>query len=491
MSVIPIIDKKEYTDSDQDLILFLNLDKEIIQCNEESKRLTGFTRDEMIHKKFIEIMVPAESTRQWRDLLDSIQHTTWIENFVLPLKTKDDQIRTITWTGFLVKDENGTVKNICIFGKPLQTEAVSSQSLEIFTPKVASSKGDVVSPEFEVVSKEVSEEPVVQSVEEEVSPVAASSSGDDVSLPEFEVVSKEVSEEPVVQSVEEEVSPVAASSTEGVDLPESGVVISKDSSEKTPEQKDKEMIMKHRVKKLLFASKKRNEEPTTDAVQEQVITPLVSMAKLLETTSQKLDFINEILKELSQKYEMITTRVTELEKKDRRWEKKHHTMQKSQPPLEEPVVEQANQQLLKEEQEQNPDATVSVEEPPKNEKISFFSDPFGFKRQHQELDIKTQQLEDPFGFKRQHQELDIKTQQLELRLKEFEASEAQFQKEQHIFNARLQEFSKWQEKLKLLESEIENRRQELLRQEDMLLAHHTVSLPSNETYLSDLATGLQ
>ncbi|HER45234.1 MAG TPA: PAS domain S-box protein, partial [Thermoplasmatales archaeon] len=139
MRAIPSIDEREHTDSDQDLILFLSLDKEIIQFNEESERLTGFSRDEMIHKKFIEIMVPAESIKQWKDLLDSIQHTICIENFVLPLKTKDDQIHTITWTGFLVKDENGIVKNICIFGKPLQTEAMSSQSSEIFTPKVASS----------------------------------------------------------------------------------------------------------------------------------------------------------------------------------------------------------------------------------------------------------------------------------------------------------------------------------------------------------------
>ena len=429
MSAIPSKDDTKCSDSRRDLILILSLDEEIIQFNEESERVLGYARNEVLHKKFIEILVPTESAKQWKSLLDSIRHTMWNENFVLPLKNKYNQIYTITWAGILVKDETSTVKNICIFGKPLQTKVETKQSLEVFSPVVAGSDEGVGLPEFEKVSEEVLED----SLEE--------------------------------GSSEEETASVVAGSDEGVGLPDLGMVVSKDVSEETPRKTDREMIMKHRVKKLLFASKKRDEESTIDSVQEQVITPLVSMAKLLETTSQKLDFMNDLLKELSQKYEMVTNRVAEFEKKEQRWEKKNKSKQKSLPSVEEPAIEEATQQPLKEEKEPQIDNTASVEEQPQNEKISFFPDPFGIKRQRQELNIKKQELE--------------------LRLKEFESSEAQFQKEQHIFNARLKEFSKWQEKLKVLESEIEKRRQEMMRQEEMILSQPTEATPFYKKPLPD------
>jgi PAS domain S-box-containing protein len=99
--------------------------------------------------------------------------------------------------------------------------------------------------------------------------------------------------------------------------------------------------------------------------------------------------------------------------------------------------------------QKNLDNTTFVEEPHKKAEFTFFSDPFGFKRQHRELTLKKQQIE--------------------VRTKQLNAFEAQLMNEQKTFNARVDEFSRWREKLELLELAIEKRRQELMKQEDVLL----------------------
>jgi PAS domain S-box-containing protein len=122
MPRIPTLEELKRLDTSHDLILSLTLTGEIIQFNKESEHVTGFLRDEVLHKKLSDILIPKESEKQWKDLLDSIRQDLWVDNFVLPIKTKNQQVQMITWTGFLVKDEHGSIKDICIFGKPLQTD---------------------------------------------------------------------------------------------------------------------------------------------------------------------------------------------------------------------------------------------------------------------------------------------------------------------------------------------------------------------------------
>jgi PAS domain S-box-containing protein len=466
MKTIHTSEDTEYVDTDRDVILTLSLEEEILYCNKESERLTGYTKEEIVYNRFEQTLIPVESMNQWKDFFDLIRQSMWIDNIVLPLKTKNDQTHLLTWTGFLVKDQHGTVKDICIFGKPLNTETKPKQpSDEATSPLVTSTDEPVGAPQFDaVLSQDESQESAKQQVGEGSSPVLVSPD-EPIGAPQFDaVLSQDESQESAKQQAGEGSSPALVSSDEPVEVPEFEAVAPKDASEEIPPQKNTEMIMKHRLKKILFASKKREEEPPTDHGEEQFITPLVTMGKLLETTSQKLDFVNDTLKELSQKYETITSRVAELEKKDRRWEKKHNTKQESQPPPEE-ETQQETQQPLEEQKEPDQNKATMEEPPSENEKLGFFSDPFGFKRQHRELDIKQQQLE--------------------IRSKELEAGEEQLQRERTYFNARVEEFSKWQEKLLLLEKAIETRRQELMKQEDMVLLQSTAPSISQEKNLAE------
>jgi len=129
------IDQKvdnEQSKTNQELILGLTLGEKILQFNKECERLTGYMRDEVLHKKISEILLPKESIELWKTLLKSIQQTIWVNDFAFPIKTKHNQIYMISWTGFLIKDEKDSNKDICLFGKPLKTEEIHKQSFDMF-----------------------------------------------------------------------------------------------------------------------------------------------------------------------------------------------------------------------------------------------------------------------------------------------------------------------------------------------------------------------
>ena len=389
MTITTTRENSEYSDKSQDLILTLNLSEEIIQFNKESERVTGYLREEVLHKKFSELLVPNESINQWTDLLGSIRQTMWIDNFILPLKTKDNQIHMITWTGFLVKDENGTIKDICIFGNPLKLELASK------------------------------------------SPDKTSTTSAEPKKPEIQQ--------------------------------DAHIKLSDDTLEGISKQHNREISMKHGAKKILFASEKKSiEKPIKTDEVEQFKKPSVTMEKPIEMTSEKLDLIQTSLKDLSQKYDKVIQRVMELEEKERLWEKKYRDSDKTQ------RFKEENVQSTKELKDTNRKTILSDEK-------------------HQEI-TKHTFLSDPFGFKRQHGELDLKKRQLEIRSRQLDTFKAQLTKELKIFNTRVEEFSRWQEKLMLLEAAIEKRRQELMKQENIVLSQGKSSIITEENDRIDKET---
>jgi len=390
MATIPTLEELKRLDTSHDLILSLSLNEEIIQFNKESERFTGYTREEVIHRKLSEVLIPKESATLWKNLFDSIQHDLWIDKFELPIQTKDNHVHIVTWTGFLVKDEHDVVKDICIFGKPVKSEPL--KQTEAILP-----------------------EPVRQEKEPDV-------------LQEIPVVSPPPRADPL------------------------------------PLPTKRDMPVRHGVNRIMFAREKAFLSPQAPPIEEQIAQRIVKPEekqdgkpgeKPVGLPTQKLELLHESLSELLEKYEMVSKRVAELEKKESALEKKPEQKKVARPPVQEqshpPVTKQSNDKRVLEHEEQGSD----------EEKPSFFSDPFGLKRQHTEISLKQQQIE--------------------LRSKELEAFEARLLRQERALNTRVEEFSKWQEKLILLESAIEKRRQELMNQENFILGTGTVPAVINRT----------
>jgi PAS domain S-box-containing protein len=485
MTTIQMIENEKYLEKNQDLILTLNLHEEIIQFNKESERFTGYLRDEILYKKFDEFLVPPQSMEQWNEIFNSIRKTMWIDNFLLPLQTKNKQTFMIAWSGFLVKDENGAIKNICIFGKPLKFEKKSRESTGLSSesfikPPTSLSRPDSQRNDPESTSKKLPPEstdlppiPTIKPKEPEIksdsvskafmevsqempkNPIKTSSSQENLfSESEKKSLCKETTGPEIQEKTTKQTSNTSFNPFENrhkLEKKQVAASVVQPVVEKNIQKNQAEAAKYHGIKKMRFASKKTIEPSLVNmSFQEKYLKPLATMEARLETTSTKIDSLQETIQDITQQYEMIADRVAELEKKDRRWQKKHSMKNRSAPSLEEDIkhsFDELKETTATPKQSEDP-------QPSENEPGSFFSDPFGIKRQQKEVSSKQQQLE--------------------VRSKKLEDSEAQLLKERSIFNARVEEFSRWREKLMHLESAIEKRRQELMKQEKNETSQHPI-----------------
>lgn len=103
------------------LLLSITLDEEIVQFNQACERVTEYSRDEVLHKRFSDILLPIDYLSQWRSLLDIMQKTRQIDEFTIPIRTKRDTLIPIIWNGFFIKDEQSHLDNICLLGTSTQS----------------------------------------------------------------------------------------------------------------------------------------------------------------------------------------------------------------------------------------------------------------------------------------------------------------------------------------------------------------------------------
>jgi len=352
----------------RDLILSLSPSEEIIQFNKECEQCTGFQRDEVIHRKLGEVLLSKEAQEQWKALFESIRQNLSVHEFILPIKTRENRDLMVSWNGFLIKDTNGSLKDICLYGQPQKTNS----------PTVENPTTIPTMP-FSLKEKNIISSGTVQ--------IQRAS---DVAIP-----------------------------------------------------------LNYNRKKILFAHDKEiKNDVVNKTLHENLTKPLEQIEKTIEGTSEKLDAVNRSLKELTTKYNAVSKRLGELERKDHRREKSHKNLVKHGR-----LLEGSIRQPLRRQKETNIKNILFAEQPLTHKDFTFFSDPFGFKNQHRELNTRLQEIE-------------ARTTQLNV-------FEKQLINERKTFNTRVEEFCRWREKLELLETAIEKRRQELMRQEESVLAHST------------------
>lgn len=338
----------------RNLILSFTWSEEIIQFNKECELVTEYLRADILHKKFSEILLPNEYLTQWKSLLGTIQQTLEVEEFILPLKTKNNAICQVIWNGFCMKDENGRLMDICLLGT---TNPSPGTGLLKNRP--------------DSLSKDNTQKRNHHEIPETRPPTFS-----DASLSE--------------------------------------------------QQKETGLLKENIVQ--------RNESNAMAILDKSA--SLGTLERIVENTSKQLDVMSQMIKDLLKKYDSITSRFGELEKNHNDLEKHLSLLEGGSPK----PIETNNYALTEKHVPPN-------EQPFKEKKPGFLSDLFGYKRQRQDLDMKTRELEN--------------------RKKELDTFEAQFQNEKKIFDTRIEEFNHWRDKLEQLEMEIEKRRQELMKQDQI------------------------
>ena len=104
---------------EKNLILTVNKYGEIIQFDIECQKITGFSREEALHKKIWDLLIPYPYIKQWKKMMVSSFLEEGVNDIRIPWKTKQGNEVLIILNSFPFKDQTGTVDNICFMGKKI------------------------------------------------------------------------------------------------------------------------------------------------------------------------------------------------------------------------------------------------------------------------------------------------------------------------------------------------------------------------------------
>jgi PAS domain S-box-containing protein len=140
------IEKKSLKTSHQreeNLVLRLNKFNSIIKYNNECKKTFGFTQEKIINGSFFDNLVPKRYLNHWEKILNSAVQKPHINEFKLPLITKNGHEIMISWVIFPIKNKNGEVCDIDIVGSLISSwddfddsEPIKSDNYNIQNPPI-------------------------------------------------------------------------------------------------------------------------------------------------------------------------------------------------------------------------------------------------------------------------------------------------------------------------------------------------------------------
>jgi PAS domain S-box-containing protein len=111
----------------EDMIVTTDLDSRIVEFNPGAERMLGYTAEEMQGRKITDVWVDAEERD---DLLQQIIVSGGIQNYQTKLRAKSGEIRDISLTLSLLKDEAGRVLGTVGVSKDVGAEIAFNRELE-------------------------------------------------------------------------------------------------------------------------------------------------------------------------------------------------------------------------------------------------------------------------------------------------------------------------------------------------------------------------
>ena len=129
----------------KDLILSIDRSGKIVSFNEECERVSGYSKEEVFNNRFFDFLVPKRYLDVWEKMVKYIRRNKLIDDFKLPLLTRNGHEIMISWSSFPVKDRNGRVGDIGFVGKFVSSWDDSSDSINVKPSKrvEVGSKDDV------------------------------------------------------------------------------------------------------------------------------------------------------------------------------------------------------------------------------------------------------------------------------------------------------------------------------------------------------------
>jgi PAS domain S-box-containing protein len=124
--------EKRSTSNNYNDTLVVELDKfgEIIQFNKGCQKILGYSKEEVLHKKMWDFLIPEDYTNQWKEMFKAAIQNEEIKNLKIPLKTCHGEEVLISWSSVPLENKEGLIKNICFIGITISGN-VTGEKVEI------------------------------------------------------------------------------------------------------------------------------------------------------------------------------------------------------------------------------------------------------------------------------------------------------------------------------------------------------------------------
>ena len=111
------------------LVLELNKLGEIIQFNKGCQIISGYSKNEVLHKKIWDFFIPEAYISQWKEMFNAAIQNAEIKDLKIPLKTCNGKEILISWSSVPLENKEGSIKNICFIGLNLSGNSNGKEML--------------------------------------------------------------------------------------------------------------------------------------------------------------------------------------------------------------------------------------------------------------------------------------------------------------------------------------------------------------------------
>jgi len=121
--------KKKSHKHAKNLVLSIDRNKKIIKFNEKCEKTFGYSRETILNKPFFDTIVPKKYLNQWQKIFNSAIKKCKIDDFKLPILTKNGHEIMLSCSSFPLKDEKGQPKDVNIVGNLISSWNDSEDSI--------------------------------------------------------------------------------------------------------------------------------------------------------------------------------------------------------------------------------------------------------------------------------------------------------------------------------------------------------------------------
>jgi len=113
---LKIKDKKNSQTLGSSLVLSIDQNERITKFNKECEQISGYNKNDVLNRHPFEFLVPNRYREQWKIFLNYSRENKMMDNFKLPLLTRQGHEIMIAWSSFPTKNNTGVVSDVNLVG---------------------------------------------------------------------------------------------------------------------------------------------------------------------------------------------------------------------------------------------------------------------------------------------------------------------------------------------------------------------------------------